>query len=152
MINETETTEIFQLDLAEILTHRRQRTEGIEVIHTYTRKEAIEDGGQVLVEGELATIARRTYKYPMYMTRGVFELIETAVNNKKCHNDWNGVFKDLMITSRFCVVAANETCRKFTCIITGTGRKKKHTFYLEVGAMDIDDPAPVMTLMQQIDR
>jgi hypothetical protein len=147
-----ETIEVFQLDLAEILTHRRQQAEEIEVIYTYSRKEAIEDGGQVLVDGELATIARRMYKYPMYMTRAVFEIIETAVNNKKCHNDWNGVFSDVMTTSRYCARAVSPSCRQFTCIITGTGRKKKHTFYLEVGAMDINDPAPVMTLMLAADR
>jgi hypothetical protein len=148
-----ETIEIFQLDLAEILTHRRQQTEEIEVIYTYSRKEAIEDGEQILVDGELARIARAAgYRYPIYMTRGVFELIETAVKNERCHNDWNGVFGDVMTTSRYCARLVSPSCRQFICIITGTGRKRKHTFYLEVGAMDIDDPAPVMTLMLPIDR
>jgi hypothetical protein len=142
--------EVFQIDLAEIIAHRREQA---EVVYAYTRKEAIEEGEQVLVEGELAGIARGAgYKYPMYMTRAVFELIERAVNNKKCHNDWSGVFSDVMITSRYCSRAIGLSCRQFICIITGTGRTKKHTFYMEVGAMDIDDPTPVMTLMLPIDR
>jgi hypothetical protein len=147
------TIEIFQLDLVGILNDHCQQKEEIEVIYTYTRKEAIEDGKQILADGELARIAKSAgYKYPIYMTRGVFELIETAVKNERCHNDWNGVFTDLMTTSRYCASEVSPSYRQFTCIITGTGRKKKHTFYLEVGAMDIDDSAPVMTLMLPIDR
>ncbi len=124
-----------------------------QVIHSYTRQEAIEDGEQILASGELANIARSIgYKYPVYMTRGVFELIEKAVNNQKHCNDWNGVFNDLMTMSRHCAIAISPSCNQFVCIITGTGRVKQHTFYLEVGAMDINDPAPVMTLMLPDDR
>jgi hypothetical protein len=125
----------------------------LQVIHSYTRQEAIEDGEQILASGELANIARSIgYKYPVYMTRGVFELVEKAVNNQKHCNDWNGVFNDLMTMSRHCARAISPSCNQFVCIITGTGRVKTHTFYLEVGAMDINDPEPVMTLMLPNDR
>jgi hypothetical protein len=124
-----------------------------QVIHSYTRQEAIENGEQILASGELANIARSIgYKYPVYMTRGVFELVEKAVNNQKHCNDWNGVFSDLMTMSRHCARVISPSCNQFVCIITGTGRVKKHTFYLEVGAMDINDPEPVMTLMLPDDR
>jgi hypothetical protein len=124
-----------------------------QVIHSYTRKEAIENGEQILATGELANIAKSIgYKYPVYMTRGVFELIEKAVSNQEHCNDWKGVFNDVMTMSRHCARAINMSCSQFICIITGTGRVRKHTFYLEVGAMDINDPAPVMTLMLPSDR
>jgi hypothetical protein len=44
-----------------------------QVIHSYTRREAIENGEQILASGELANIARSIgYKYPVYQRLGLF--------------------------------------------------------------------------------
>ena len=118
-----------------------------DVIYTYTRAQAIEDG--TLVDGtigDLAEVTRQHYKYPVAMTATVFALMEQAVNNKKHCNDWRGVWHDILfmsinyITRRF-----DDTSHLFEVIITGTGRKKKHTLKVVCGPGD--DAEPVITIM-----
>ena len=41
----------------------------------------------------------------------------------------------------------SQDTKKFQVIITGTGRKKYHTFYIQVGATDIDNADPCLTIM-----
>lgn len=122
--------------------------ENAEVIYTYTRKQAIEDGMQSRLEGEHAQSAKEAgYKYPVFITSGVLGLIEQAVNNKKYCNDFAGVLWDILYMSRATGRPVNERMVKFEVIITGTGRQRTHTMYIECGAMDFDDPAPVLTIM-----
>ncbi len=148
-----ESVDICQIDLQEILDYRvatQAQTE--EIIYIYSRKQAIEDGEQFLATGELAQIAKDVgYKFPVYMTRSVYFLIEKAVNHPSWCNDWNGVFHDLMTMSRVLFVNVTPELRKFQCINTGTGRKRQHEFYMQCGPKDIDDPTPVLTLMMQED-
>lgn len=63
-----------------------------DLIYTYTRKQAIKDGEQVLLKGEKAELAKDIYKYPVYLTRGITALIDKAVAHPKHHNDYLGVF------------------------------------------------------------
>ncbi len=119
-----------------------------EIIYTYTRKQAIEDGMQVKLENENAKLSKEAgYKHPVFITSGVLGLIETAVDNKKYCNDFTGVLWDILYMSRAVGKPVNDRMVKFDVIITGTGRQKTHTMYIECGAMDIDDPAPVLTIM-----
>ena len=122
--------------------------ENAEIIYSYTRKQAIEDGYQVKLEGEQAQLAKEAgYKYPVYMTSGVWGLTEQAINNEKHCNDLSGVLWDIFYMSRFTGKMLNDRLKEFTVIITGIGRKKYHTLYVECGATDIDDPAPCLTFM-----
>ena len=119
-----------------------------QVISLYTRQDAIEDGQQFLASGELAKIVVEVgYRYPLYYTNSVKSLIDRAVANPKHMNEFNGVFFDLMYMSRRNAVALSESRSKFQCIITGVGRKRTYEFYIEVGAVDCDNPAPCLTLM-----
>ncbi len=122
--------------------------ENAEIIHTYTRKEAIEDGYQTKLEGENAKLAKEAgYKYPVFITSGVLGLIEKAVASKKDYNDFTGVLWDILYMSRVAGHPLNNRTTEFKVIITGTGRQKEHTIYIEVGPMDFDDPEPVLTIM-----
>jgi hypothetical protein len=116
------------------------------LIYAYTRSQAIEDGFQMKLEGEEARMAQQLYKYPVYLTGGVNEMIEQAVANKKHCNDRSGVLWDILWMSRN-GRPLNEQTTQFTVIITGVGRRKKHTMLIRVGPTDIDDPKPAITIM-----
>ena len=118
-----------------------------DVIYSYTRAQAIDDG--VLVDGtigDLAEVTRQHYKYPVAMTAAVFALMEQAVNNRKHCNDWRGVWHDILFMSRAYITRRfDDTSHLFEVIITGTGRKKKHTLKIVCGPGD--DAEPVVTIM-----
>jgi hypothetical protein len=123
-----------------------------EVIYAYTRKQAIADGYQVLLTDDHAKLARQAgWKYPVYLTRGVWDLIEQAVEAKKHCNDLSGVLWDVLFMARFGSNISEDT-RAFTVIITGCGRKQNHLLYIQVGPTDIDDPTPAITIMLPYDR
>jgi hypothetical protein len=122
------------------------------VIYAYTRKQAIEDGYQVLLTDDYAKLARQAgWKYPVYLTRGVWDLIEQAIEAKKQCNDMSGVLWDVLFMARFGQDITQDT-RAFTVIITGCGRKRNHLLYIQVGPTDIDDPRPAITIMLPEDR
>ncbi|MFZ2632713.1 MAG: DUF6573 family protein [Desulfosalsimonadaceae bacterium] len=123
-----------------------------EVIYAYTRKQAIEDGYQVLLTGEYAKLALRAgWKYPVYLTSGIWDLVEKAVASENHCNDLTGVLWDILSMARFGLDIAQDS-QIFTVIITGCGRKRQHQFYLQIGPTDMDDPTPAITIMLPEDR
>jgi hypothetical protein len=119
-----------------------------DVIYSYSRKQAIADGGQVLLEGDHAQLVKEAgYKWPVYLTTGVFSLIELSCSNPKLCNDFQGVLWDILWMSRMNNRVLSETKRSFEVIISGTGRKRIHQMLITVGPTDIDNPAPCLTIM-----
>ena len=118
-----------------------------DVIFTYTRAQAIEDG--VLVDGtigDLAEVTEQHYKWPVAMTASVFAMMEQAVNNRKHCNDYKGVWYDILWMSRMNITRRfSESCHLFKVIITGLGRKRIHELKLVCGPGD--DAEPVVTIM-----
>lgn len=100
-----------------------------EVIHSYSREEAIADG--VLVDAQLGDFADVTRQHhgptPVAMTAALFALIEKAVAHPRHCNDFAGVWHDICWMSRGALrnAPAGER-RRFRVIITGTGRRKYH--------------------------
>jgi hypothetical protein len=117
-----------------------------DIIYSYTRAQAIEDGEQMPLEGELATMARELYKYPVYLTRSVVSLVERAVAHPKWCNDWAGVVWDILWMSRHGKSVAGDT-QRFKVTITGTGRRRLYDMLIQCGPTDIDDPSPALTVM-----
>jgi hypothetical protein len=114
----------------------------------YTRQQAIDDGEQVLADGELAQIAKDLgYKYPVYFTRSVQALMQKAVDNPDFNNDLNGIFDSLMWMSQKCIKFKTSDSVIFRCQILGVGRRKWFDFVMQCGATDIDNPLPALTLM-----
>lgn len=112
-------------------------------IHTYTRAEAVEDGFQVTAnEGDFAEVTQQHYKYPVYMSRAVFNLIEKAVNNKKHCNDYKGIWHDILHMSKVHYRPIGETARLFKVIIKGAARQSIFYMVIECMPHDIDDPSP----------
>lgn len=118
--------------------------EDFEVIHSYTRKEAIEDG--VLVDmNKYIPVNESGYKYPAACTAGVWNIIDQAVNNKKYGNDYKGIICDIFNISRIMPFKRWQTGAMFRVIITGIGNQKYHTLKLECGPDD--DGKPCLTFM-----
>jgi hypothetical protein len=123
-----------------------------DVIYTYTRKNAIEDGFQMLLTEDYAQLAKEAgWKYPVYLTQGVWDLVEKAVASENHCNDMAGVLWDILFMARFGRDISKDT-RAFTVIITGCSQTHDHLFYLQVGPTDIDDPLPAITIMLEDDR
>lgn len=123
----------------------------MDIIHAYTRKQALEDGAQFEVDPNLANEAG--FKVPVYMTSGVNNLIGKAVENENHCNDVNGVTWDILSVLMSTIRAARESSMvKFTVIITGAGRKKNHEFVAEIGPVDMDNQAPALTIMLSRER
>lgn len=117
-----------------------------EVIHSYSRREALEDGFQVDANiGDFAEVSRSHFKYPVFMTREVYSLIEKAVASKH-GNDFAGVWHDILYMSKVYYKDIDPSRRLFQVKITGAGRKSIFTMIAEVGPKDIDDASPAVTI------
>jgi hypothetical protein len=117
-----------------------------EVISTYTRAQAIEDGVLVdLMQEDMADIAREHFKHPIACTASVWSIMQRAVENKRHCNDYAGVLHDMLWMARNSRNYLNESTVLFEVIITGASRKKYYTFKMVCGPGD--DAAPVMTVM-----
>ena len=75
----------------------------------------------------------------------MWEIIEKAVNNKKWHNDLDGVLHDIFWMSKMCAQELDATTRLFKVKITGAGRKSLFIFKVICGPGD--DAEPVLTFM-----
>lgn len=118
-------------------------------ISTYSRKQALEDGEQVDCNvGDLAEVTRQHFRYPVYMTRSVFSVMERAVNNPKYGNDMRGVWHDICTMATMQMrqhPQGDHAC--FRVIITGAGKNKYHDMIAVCGATDIDDARPCVCIM-----
>lgn len=98
-----------------------------EVIHSYTREEAVEDG--VLVDLTNHEVAAQHFTgRQVFLTASLWAIVEKAVANKRWCNDLNGVLHDVFhMASIYALgrgIDAGET-KRFIVIIKGAGRKSK---------------------------
>lgn len=117
-----------------------------DVLSTYTRAQAIEDG--ILVDGNVGDLGEVTvqhYKYPVAMTASVYGIMERAVANEKYMNDLKGVWHDILWMSRVNSRQISPYERHFIVIITGAGRQRNWEFKIVAGAGDSGEP--VYTIM-----
>ena len=123
---------------------RKMFWDDAEVISSYSRAQAIEDG--VLIDLSAASeVCRQHYKYPIAVTAAVWGIIDKAVKKKKYCNDLNGVVHDILWMSRKCFLTVDESTRIFQVIILGSGRQRNFEFKMVCGPGD--DTLPVMTIM-----
>ena len=121
------------------------------VIHSYSRKQAVEEGFQTCVS-KLFPNESRMYKHPVYFTSSVWELCqENAV-----------IVWDICFMSFFKVKRQNDDSSliEFTVAVENAQRKPDflegdtpiYKLCIEIGAADIDDPTPAITIMFPEDR
>ena len=110
-----------------------------DVIYSYTRKQAIDDG--VLVDLSDNEVTRQHWKYPVACTDTVWSSIEAAISQSG--HDLNGILHDVYSMAKLAARRAREGERDvlFTVLIAGARRQLK----LNIGPGDT--PAPVLTLM-----
>ena len=112
-----------------------------DVICTYSRAQAIEDG--VLVDanaGDFAEVTRQHFKVPVAMTAGVFSLIENAVKGRSgC--DYKGVWHDICWIAKTTGQRSNGSDIHFRVLIAGRLRD----LWCRCGPGDTLDP--VLTFM-----
>lgn len=119
-----------------------------DVIYTYTREQAIEDG--VLIDanvGEFAEVTRQHYRYPVAMTAAVFALIRKAVESERHCNDYKGVWHDICWMANLASRRSAGSQVLFQVIITGTGRKRYHTLKAVCAPIGPNNPQPCVTFM-----
>lgn len=113
-----------------------------DIIYAYTRKDALNDGVQVLLTGDSADMARQAgYIWPVYMTHSILAIIEEATKKRKGYLCFNGILWDILHMSRVNSRKTSETSIEFEVKIAG----EIYTMWCESGATDIDDPAPCLT-------
>ncbi len=103
-----------------------------EVIHSYTRAEALSDGF-LFDMNQVIPINESGYKFPVACTSAVYSIIERAVKNERCMNDYKGVIWDFFHMSRMYGKGSEFL---FPVIITGAGRKRNYQFKCCIGPGD----------------
>jgi hypothetical protein len=115
-----------------------------EVIYSYSRKQAIDDG--VLVDlNQFIPVHESGYKYPIVCTDTVWNIIDAAVQDKSKCNDYNGVVWDILHMSRNMQVKTWETGCLFEVIINGPKGQLNHILKIECSPGD--NAEPVLTVM-----
>lgn len=126
-------------------------------IIAYTRKQAIADGEQILLEGERAQIAKDLgFKVPVYFTCLAWS---DAVKWEKKDGDnygqdEKGRLHDVLFVLLMHIKGRREATRHIefsVSVVQGDGRKLSKTLYAEMGPADIDDPTPALTIMTEDD-
>ena len=116
-----------------------------DVIHTYSRKEAISDG--VLVDLSINfPEAGRLFKHPVACTSAVWALVEAAAENTRLHNTAAGIVWDLLYMSINGVTQRISDSEHLFCVaIPGAGPHRNYILKANCGPSD--DASPCITIM-----
>lgn len=109
-----------------------------EVIYSYSRKQAIQDG--VLVDLSQWKVARDHWKLPLACTSAVFSIMEQAVNAEGC--DYPGIIHDLSWLAKQAIGKSNNGPQVYFACTVGN-----RTLNFKMHCGPGDDPMPVLTLM-----
>ena len=116
-------------------------------IYTYTRAQAIADGEQVEIT---KTAAEAGIKFPMFLTRSVYDSFVT-VPQGVTGQDETGRLWDLVWMTRMAIIRARPGCDRLPVALyvrnSDTNRPQFVKLVATCGPLDIDDPAPAITLM-----
>ena len=109
-----------------------------EVVYSYSRKQAIEDG--VLVDLSEVDSIKQHWKHPFACTSTVWALIETALQQPG--QDVSGICHDISTMAKLAIRTHQDADQtRFRVIIAN----RTHELKLHIGPGDT--PAPVLTLM-----
>jgi hypothetical protein len=116
-------------------------------IYTYTRAQAVADGEQVDVT---RTAAEAGIKFPVFLTQSVFDSF-VAVPPGVTGQDEAGRLWDLVWMTRMAIIRARPGCDRLPVALyvrNDNRRPRLVKLAAMCGPLDIDDPAPAITLMQ----
>ena len=123
------------------------------VIYTYSRAQAIADGFQIEVT---KTAQEAGIRFPVFITRGVYEqcvAVPPGVNDGPCgsHQDEAGRLWDVVWMLRFAIIRSQPGTSRLPFALyvrnSDTHPARLTKLIATAGAVDIDDPAPAITVM-----
>lgn len=109
-----------------------------ELIYSYTRAQAIEDG--VLVDLSQADSIRQHWKHPFACTSAVWAIIEAALQDPS--KDISGICHDISTMAKLALSSARHQDQVNFSVIVGN---RTHGMKLHIGPGDTTEP--VLTLM-----
>ena len=116
------------------------------VIYSYTRAQAVADGVQVEVT---KTAQEAGIKFPMFLTRAVWDAY-VAVPEGVTGQDEAGRLWDVVWMTRFAILRAHghtDRCPVALYVRNDNHRTKLVKLIAQCGPLDMDDPAPAITVM-----
>lgn len=115
-----------------------------EVIHAYTRQQALADGFQV----DVSTTAKEAgIRFPVFLNRTVFTAY-VEVPPGVTGQDEPGRLWDIVWMLRCALPKQSGSHLEFQLYVRNDNRKPKLvTLIAQCGAKDIDDPSPAITVM-----
>ena len=117
------------------------------VIYQYTRSQAIADGFQIEVT---KTAEEAGIRFPVFITRGVYEQC-VAVPPGVTAQDEAGRLWDLVWMLRFAIIRSKPGTNRLTVALyvrnSDTRPPRLTKLIATAGAVDVDDPAPAITVM-----
>jgi hypothetical protein len=117
-----------------------------EVIYAYTRKQAIADGVQVDVT---KTAQEAGICFPVFLTRSVFDAYVTVPPNVT-GQDEAGRLWDIIWMTRFAIQRSRPGSDRIPVALyvrNDNHRAKLVKLIAQCGPLDMDDPAPAITVM-----
>ena len=118
-----------------------------QTVYTYTRAQAVADGFQIEVT---KTAAEAGIRFPVFITRGVYEQC-VAVPPGVTGQDEAGRLWDVVWMLRFAIIRSQPGTSRLTVALyvrnSDTAPARLTKLIATAGALDIDDPAPAITVM-----
>ena len=132
---------------------------GWEIISTYTRAEAVKDGVQVAIPQELSREAG--IKYPVFITQKVYNKYVPVPKTMPYESSegrlWDILFmffwkarltdSDELQFQFCCQLPDAGDWNKFEKVCEGNRQRREVTLKAIVSPMDLDDPAPAITIL-----
>lgn len=124
---------------------------GAPVIFSYTRRQAVADGMQFRAPANLA--AEAGFRWPVYITSAVYEEAIRIPAGVEAQDETGRLWDVLWLAALTARAGEGPGPTPFTVNVRNSneGGPEPLTFYLQAGAVDIDDPAPCLTIMTQAD-
>ena len=118
-----------------------------DVVYQYTRSQAIADGFQIEVT---KTAQEAGIRFPVFITRGVYEQC-VAVPPGVTGQDEAGRLWDVVWMLRFAIIRSQPGTSRLTVALyvrnSDSHPARLVKLIATAGAVDIDDPAPAITVM-----
>jgi hypothetical protein len=115
-------------------------------VYTYTRAQAVADGGQVEVT---KVAAEAGIRFPVFLTRAVFDAFVT-VPPGVTGQDEAGRLWDIVWMTRFAIMRARPGCNRLPVALyvrNDDVRSRLVKLVAVCGPLELDDPQPAITVM-----
>jgi hypothetical protein len=128
-----------------IMENIEQGWHGVEVIHAYTRAQALEDG----VLADISELAREAgFKFPVAVTQGVWEILNPTNELKAAGQDLTERTWDLLTILRHAIRAASNTdAIRFAPLFLREPGQKIERIDMWAKCGPGDEAEPVITVM-----